>query len=231
MSSSADNDMLPVIRIAAPAKATASMIIVHGLGDSGEGWTFMSDMFHQHDEFKHINFIFPSAPEKPLYVNGNQPVARWFNIYEFGNPFGKQDEEGYWKSCKYIDSLVKKEIDAGISSDRIVVGGFSQGAVLSLGLAASCEHKLGSIVNMSGIFAMRKALDKHLNDNNKETPIFHGHGDLDPVFNVQYARDTAELFKSLGFKNYDYHEYVGMVHTTCPDELRDIANFVKRTIP
>ncbi|VEU21226.1 DEKNAAC102120 [Brettanomyces naardenensis] len=223
--------MLPVIRVSAPARATASFIVCHGLGDSGEGWTFLAEEFHKHDEFKHINFIFPNAPVKPLYINGNAPVSHWFNIYEFGNPFARQDEEGFWKSCSDINDLVKKEIDSGIPSERIVVGGFSQGGIVSLGIAASSDKKLAGFVDMSGIFAMKGSLGKHLKDTNKHTPIFHGAGDLDPVFNIQYARDTAKFFKSLGFTDYQFHEYIGMVHTTCPDEIQDIAAFIRRVIP
>lgn len=224
-------EMLPVIRIAAPLKATASMIIIHGLGDSGSGWTFMADEFHKHEEFKHINFIFPNAPTGPLYVNGNQPIARWFNIFEFGNPYAQQDEEGYWSSCKKMENLINQEVKNGIPSERVIVGGFSQGAVLSLGLAISYNKKLAGILNMSGIFAMKKGIPSRIKTVNFDTPIFHGHGDIDPVFNIVFARQTAEYFKALGFKDYQFHEYIGMVHQTCSDEMNDIENFVRKALP
>lgn len=222
---------LSVIRVTAPSTPTASVIIVHGLGDSGAGWTFLSDYFHKKEEYKHINFIFPNAPIKPLAVMGNQQTSQWFNIFEFGNPNAKQDDDGFWKSCELIEDLVSTEVENGIPANRVAVGGFSQGGVVSLGLAASAKEKLAGFVVMSGIFAMSKDVAKHETDVNKNTPIFHGHGDLDPVFNVQYARDTAALFKKWGFSDYQYHEYTGMVHTTCPEELTDIANFLKKVVP
>lgn len=223
--------MLPVIRIPAPLEATASMIIIHGLGDSGDGWTFMADQFQKHKEFQHINFIFPSAPASPLHISDNQPVSHWFDIFEMGNPHAKQDEIGFWNSCGKINDLIHDEMKHGIPSNRIVVGGFSQGAVISLGMAVSCDEQLGGIVDMSGIFAMRQAIDKHLTGKNFNTPIFHGHGDVDPVFNIEYARDTASYFRHLGFKDYEFHEYVGMVHTTNDEEMLDIEAFLKKVIP
>ncbi len=226
-----ESEMLPAIRIAAPLKATATMIIIHGLGDSGAGWTFMAEEFHKREEFKHINFIFPNAPTGPLFVNGNQPTSRWFNIFEFGNPSAQQDEEGYWNSCSKITDIISKEVKSGVPSERIIVGGFSQGAVLSLGLAISYERKLAGILNMSGIFAMKKGVSSHIKTVNFDTPIFHGHGDIDPVFNIIFARQTAEYFRALGFKDYQFHEYIGMVHQTCSDEMNDIENFVRKALP
>jgi len=51
----------------------------------------------------------------------------WFNIYSLGDIQGKQDEDGMKDSVKTVHKLIKEEIDEGISSERIIVGGFSQG--------------------------------------------------------------------------------------------------------
>lgn len=219
-----------ILRVNAPVKATSSIIIMHGLGDSSEGWRFLSDMLHQQKEFETVNFIFPNAPVKPLTVAGGQPVSQWFDIYEMGNPNARQDEDGYWENVKRITNLIENEINSGIDSTKIVVGGFSQGASLSLGIGATYEKKLAGILCLSGFFGMKKGLSTRLVDTNKNTEIYHGHGDIDPVIKIDYASQTAKLFKELGFTNYTLKEFSGMGHSSSNEELQDIRNFLIKNL-
>jgi predicted esterase len=73
----------------------------------------------------------------------------------------KQDEDGILKSVNLVHRLITEEVDAGIPSDRIIVGGFSQGMrpvspILSVGCAIAvvagytCERKLAGIAGLSG---------------------------------------------------------------------------------
>lgn len=222
---------LNVLRVKAPAKVTGTVIILHGLGDSADGWKFLSDMLHQYDQFKGVNFIFPNAPIKPLTVAGGQRVAQWFDIFEMGNPNARQDEEGYWNSVANISKLIDEESKNGVNPSKIIVGGFSQGASISLGIAASYHQKLAGILCLSGFFNMKQGIQSRLKDVNKQTPIFHGHGDLDPVINISMARAAHKLFTdNLGFTNYDLHEYSGMAHSTCNEEISEIADFIAKNL-
>jgi len=51
----------------------------------------------------------------------------WFDILSLGHVMTKQDEDGILKSVNLVHKLITEEVDAGIPSDRVVVGGFSQG--------------------------------------------------------------------------------------------------------
>lgn len=51
----------------------------------------------------------------------------WFDVYSLADVNARQDEEGMLESVKTVHKLIKEEMDAGIRSDRIIVGGFSQG--------------------------------------------------------------------------------------------------------
>lgn len=220
-----------VLRVNAPIKATGTVIILHGLGDSADGWKFLSNMLHQYEQFKSVNFIFPNAPIKPLTVAGGQRISQWFDIFEMGNPHARQDEDGYWNTVSNISSLIDEETKKGIDSSKIIVGGFSQGGSVSLGVAASYDKKLAGILCLSGFFNMKQGVHSRLRDINKNTPIFHGHGDLDPMININIARSTAKYFKdNLGFTNYDLREYPGMTHSTCNEEISDIADFISKNL-
>lgn len=220
-----------MLRVNAPVKATSTVIILHGLGDSADGWRFLSDLLHQYEQFRTVNFVFPNAPIKPLTCAGGQRISQWFDIFEMGNPDARQDEDGYWGSVSKINNLIEDEANNGIDSSKIIIGGFSQGASISLGVAASYEKKIAGVLCLSGFFGMKQGISSRLKDVNKNTPIFHGHGDLDPVININYARATAKYFQNnLGFTNYHLHEYSGMAHSTCNEEISEIAEFISKNL-
>lgn len=57
-------------------------------------------------------------------------------------------------SVRTVSQLVSAEVDAGIPSDRVLVGGFSQGAVVSYLAGLTSERKLAGVVALSGWLGM-----------------------------------------------------------------------------
>jgi predicted esterase len=55
----------PIV-IDALTKHTATVIVAHGLGDSGAGWVFLTDNWRRKNKFPEVKFIFPSAPNIPI---------------------------------------------------------------------------------------------------------------------------------------------------------------------
>ncbi|KAJ1864820.1 hypothetical protein LPJ57_006129, partial [Coemansia sp. RSA 486] len=47
---------------------TASVIFIHGLGDSGYGWKPVAEMLSP--SLPHVKFVLPNAPEQPVTLNG-----------------------------------------------------------------------------------------------------------------------------------------------------------------
>jgi len=56
----------------------------------------------------------------------------WFDIKSLHEIQKGQDEDGMLKSANLVQKLITEEVDAGISSENIIVGGFSQGSVWPL---------------------------------------------------------------------------------------------------
>lgn len=72
-----------------------------------------------------------------------------FNIYSFG--FNTtEDEAGMLESAKSIGQLIAKEIDEGLDPGRVILGGFSQGATMSLLTGMSLDKKLAGLAVLSG---------------------------------------------------------------------------------
>lgn len=78
--------------------------------------------------------------------------------------------------------LVREEVDRNnIPANRIVLGGFSQGCVLSLLTALTSEYRFAGVTALSGYLPLHTKIMTMVSDANRKTPIFWGHGDADQV--------------------------------------------------
>ena len=59
-------------------------------------------------------------------------------------------------ACSYVESLIAAEVAAGIPSTRVLLGGFSQGAALSL-LAVRASDQLAGVFSLSGYLPLANA--------------------------------------------------------------------------
>ncbi len=57
-----------------------------------------------------------------------------------------------------VNQLISAEIESGIKSERIVIGGFSQGAAISVLTALTNERKLAGAACLSGWVLLRNKL-------------------------------------------------------------------------
>lgn len=106
-------------------------------------------------------------------------------------------------SADYLHELIQGEIDAGIASERIVLGGFSQGGAMALFAGLTAPQKLGGIVGMSSWLVLSGKFEEEIKKENKghngATKVFMGHGSSDPLVRVELGTMTAGELKRLGF--------------------------------
>jgi predicted esterase len=83
-----------------------------------------------------------------------------------------------------------------------VLGGFSQGGAMALFSGITAPQKLGGIFGLSCYLLLHNKLDAFVPEgsSNKETRIFMGHGDSDPLVKPQWGRMTAEILKEKGWR-------------------------------
>lgn len=72
--------MTRTISIPARAKHVASVIFIHGLGDSGAGWSFLPELFAAQSRLPGIRWILPSAPNNAVTINGGMKMPSWYDI-------------------------------------------------------------------------------------------------------------------------------------------------------
>lgn len=207
-------------------------------GDSGYGWKPVADLLSK--SLPHVKFILPHAPSQPVTVNGGMPMPSWFDLTSLTLE-GSDDEDGLLRSASEINKLVSAEVDSGIPSERVIVGGFSQGSCLSLLVGLSSERKLAGTVALSGWLPLRNKIKSMLGPHHQHLPIFQAHGTDDPVVNPKYADMTNDYIKSLGFKDVpasqpqnggiSFNKYEGIGHGACQEELQDLTEWLIKVIP
>ncbi|KAF9995541.1 hypothetical protein BGZ80_009026 [Entomortierella chlamydospora] len=214
---------------AASSNHSATVIFIHGLGDSGAGWAPVGQELGRY--LPHVKFIFPNAPDMPVTLNYGMQMPSWYDIKSLGNIDQEQDEAGMLKSRQQLMQIVREEIDEhGIPANRIVIGGFSQGCVMGLLTGLTSEYKFAGIVSLSGYMPLHNKIMSMASDSNRKTPIFWGHGDVDQVVRYQFGERSVEMLKQNKY-NVKFNTYRNMGHSSCPQEIRDLLGFLKETIP
>ncbi|KAI1304281.1 hypothetical protein EDD11_005235 [Mortierella claussenii] len=220
----------------ATAKHTATVIFIHGLGDSGAGWQViillnLGKVGSLGQYLPHVKFVFPNAPSMPVTLNNGMNMPSWYDITTLSTIDSDQDEAGMLKSRQQVMQLVREEIeDNGIPANRIVIGGFSQGCVVGLLTGLTAEYKFAGIVALSGYMPLHSKIMNMVSDSNKKTPIFWGHGDADQVVRYDYGRQSVELLQKHKY-NVKFNTYRGMPHGSCGQEIRDLLQFLGEQIP
>ena len=136
------------------------------------------------------------------------------------------------RSQKVFHSLIEDEIKNGIPSERIVLGGFSQGGAMSLMAGVTAPTELGGIFGLSCYLLLKDKVQSMVpaDSPNKATPIFMGHGDADQTVKYQWGQQTASKLKAWGF-DVNFKTYRGLPHSACPEEIDDLETYLNGRIP
>lgn len=217
-----------VTRIPATERPEWTVILLHGLGNSGLSWRKIPDLIGD----PHINYIFPDSNIQPVTAMPYAYKSMWFDILDpgFGERLAEHDESMFWEGVQCVEELIDLEVKRGIPSNRIIVGGFSQGGSIALGVAISYKKPLAGIICFRGFITTRKEVDKRLKNANFDVDIIHLHGENDPMIHRGYAMSTTTFMKILGFHNYKLVEFESSIHGIEEVEMEYATNFIKSQI-
>ena len=210
-----------VIEIKPERDHKLTIIFLHGLGDTGEGWKSALEGELSVDGVK---YILPTAQCMPVTINLGMRMTAWYDIYGF-DPNAKEDAETIRKSANYVHKLIEDEEKNGISSENIIVGGFSQGGAIALYAGLTCPKKLGGIIGMSCYLPLRDDIAGKLTAN-KDIPVIMCHGHADSIVHYPLGQQSSLLIKNYT-SNMTFKTYTGLGHSACPDELKDVKKFIE----
>lgn len=216
--------LLPTVEVEPSAKATASVIFLHGLG--ADGHDFESVVPHLvTDTDAAIRFVFPHAPKRPVSLNQGFVMPAWFDIGPSDLTRGESsDLPGVKKAADQIRALVDREVARGIPSRNIVVGGFSQGGALATYVALRHPQPLAGLVALSTFIPKNAPLETETTSANRSIPAFVAHGNRDPVVSPVLGRQLRDRLLSIGC-TVDWHEYP-MAHEVCMEQLHDWSRWL-----
>lgn len=205
----------------------ASVIWLHGLGADGYDFEPVVKQLLKPNALPNVRFILPHAPDMAVTRNNGYVMPAWYDIYGV-IPVQQEDEAGIQASQRYIDALIQTEIDRGISSNRIVLAGFSQGGAIALHTALRYPHKLAGVLALSTYLPLHSKLSTEGHAANKNIPIFMAHGVFDDVISLDMSKLSRNLLQDTQY-HVSWHEY-RMAHSVCTEEIADIQQFLKQVL-
>ncbi|CAO3670128.1 unnamed protein product [Rhizopus stolonifer] len=216
--------------VAAQTTQTATVFWLHGRNNSSAGFAYLPEELG--DLFPYVKWVLPDAPYRNVTLAGGQSMRAWFNIEGLDdyNLTHTASTDDMLESVDSINTLIKKEIDNGIRSDRIVVGGFSQGSVISLLTGLRSEHTLAGTVIYSGFLPMANTTKKTASKANRKTPFVFGHGTADQSISYKLGTEAAKELKSLKY-DVTFKTYVNQTHIVSDKEVKLLSNFLKKVLP
>jgi len=211
---------IPPVILNASKKHTATLVFLHGLGDTGMGWAGALNTIKP----DYLKVICPTAPMLPVTINGGMAMPAWYDIISLDeNDKLREDSDGVQESVDYLLNVVNGELRYGIQPNRVIIGGFSQGGAVSLRTALTSGVEFGGCIALS---CYLPGDIEQINLTSKlNTPVFQVHGDSDQVVSHSRGVKTSEVLQKY-FSNHKFVTYKGMGHEGTLEELEDVKKFI-----
>ena len=206
----------------------ASIIVLHGLGADGNDFVPIAQQLDL-SPIGPVRFIFPSAPVRPVSINGGYRMRAWYDIYP-PDPAGEraEDEAGLRESQALIQQLLDREVERGVPSERTVLMGFSQGCAMTLMAGLRAPQRLAGLVGWSGYLPLASTTAQERSSASQATPIALAHGEQHDVVAIERGLASRDLLLSLGH-DVEWHSYP-MAHSVCPQQVTDLNAWLLRVL-
>jgi len=219
-----------VVTVSASQNHTATVIFLHGLGQSNLTWKLVVTEALA-PRLPQVQWILPQAADKPVSMNQGMRRPSWFDISRLPPGNDEFDELGVTESIALIENVILSQVHSGLDSRRIVLVGFSQGACLSMMVALTTLHELGGVASLSGWIPPR--VRDQMIHTASSLAVLWLHGEADIEVPISYGEDAVSFLRSqvgipddlVQFKSYD-----GLAHAINDEELNDLASWLETLV-
>jgi phospholipase/carboxylesterase len=194
------------------------LVLFHGRGADER------DLFPLLDALDPERRLLGVTPRGPLSLPPGG--AHWYAVQDIGYPEPQTFTQTFAVAAGWLDAVVT---EAGLGYDRAIVGGFSQGAVMTyaLGLGAGRPRPAG-LIALSGFMPTVPGFALDLQPPLPRATL--GHGALDPVISVDWTRRAFETLRAAG-ADVVYRESPAMAHSIDPGLFRELPGWIAETLP
>jgi phospholipase/carboxylesterase len=189
------------------------MVMLHGLGDSIEGYRWWPEAMGLSD----MNHLLVNAPDE--YYGGYS----WFDYPAEIGP-------GILRSRKMLFELFDSLRAQGFPTEQTTLGGFSQGCLMTVDVGLRYPHRFAGLVGISGWVFELDQLVKAPVTGAQQQRLLLTHGTGDPVIPIERTRPQAAALKAAGY-DVTWREFP-KVHTFHGEtEMTVIREFVRAGYP
>jgi phospholipase/carboxylesterase len=205
------------------------LVFMHGLGDSAEGYRDFFDSKYKPIPNR-MKVVLLTAPVAPVTINGGMEMNSWYDIKSFNKAEDTVEESDVITNSYRVKKVIDNEVKA-FNGDysKIFLGGFSQGACLTLHTGLTMDNKLGGLIALSGLLFHFTAKEIQKDSSKNDLNIFIAHGIYDDVIPEPLAKASYSTLFSKNFKNIKYKSY-DEVHSISLEEMEDMRNFITKLI-
>jgi phospholipase/carboxylesterase len=196
----------------AEGEAQGALVLFHGRGADE------NDLYPMLDLLDPERRLVAATPRGPLSLPPGG--AHWYIVREIGFPDRETFEASYRLAGEWLAGFAE---ETGVPPERTILGGFSQGAVMTyaLGLARGRPRPAG-LIALSGFIPTVEGFELDLSP--PVPPVAIGHGIYDPVIPVEWSRRAkAEL--DAADAEVLYREYP-LPHAVDPRYLSELSSWV-----
>jgi phospholipase/carboxylesterase len=194
------------------------LVLHHGRGADQYDLLPLGDVF---DPERRLHVV---APQAPLRLAGS-PGFHWYVVPRVGYPEPETFEGSRDQLSALHDELWER---TGLTAEQTVLGGFSQGTVMSYAMALSADRPApAGVLALSGFIPSVPGWEPQFSDR-LSMRVLISHGRLDPVIPVQFAQQAREALQDAGLP-VDYREFEGG-HNVDPRDLPRAIEWLSATL-
>ncbi|XP_071401880.1 lysophospholipase-like protein 1 isoform X1 [Centroberyx affinis] len=213
---------------------SASVIFLHGSGDTGRGLrAWVRDVMVPDLAFSHIRVIYPTAPARPYTPMRGALSTVWFDRHKISRDC-PEHLESIDAMCSTLGSIIQDELNAGVPKHRMIIGGFSMGGAMALHLACRYHPDIAGVFALSSFLnkdsVAFQAVEERVRAGNSLPDLFQCHGTSDDLVLHQWGEDTAALLRKAGM-GATFHSLPGLHHQLSQPEMELLRTWILTKLP
>lgn len=198
----------------------ASLIFLHGLGDSAQDrfQTFLEEQLFPSD----TRIILLTAPMAPVTIHYGKVMNSWFDIHLPNQPKRYNVDDIVQNQKRILDTIEEQIAYYKDDPSKVFLGGFSQGAAMSMHIGLEYKRRLGGVIGASGFLLDETELIQ------RELDLLIIHGKEDEIIPLPLAQ--MSYMRALKLPNVVYKVIDGLTHTINIDVVSVVRQFAQAFI-